>query len=114
MFGVLILTFMAVTVMTALRFPRYQAVSAIHRLGAVHIANEVLEAAVSKGRSNADLAVGEKIMTDLVDHYDLHGRAVVITRTVEKFDGRFEYKRITVTVTYPGDDSPVKLSTYIM
>ena len=108
-FGVLILATLAAAIVGALRFPRYQAVSSIHRLGAVHLANEVLEAAVSKGypwlKDQGISTLG------VVENYDLHGRDVTITPSKRPWGKGF---LVTVEVAYPGGDPPVRVSTIIM
>ena len=111
-FGILILAVTAVAVIAALRHPRYMAVSSIHRQGATHIANEVLEMAVATGYNS--LTNGTDTVTELVNNYDLHGRDVTITREISAAPGSLDGKLIEVEVTYPGGDAPVRVATFVM
>ena len=113
MLGMLILAILAVTAVAALRHPHFMVVSTAHKQAAIHAANEALEEAYSLGYSN--LAEGTSPVTPVGD-YSVNGRPVDVVRGIELLGGAGgvpEYKRITVSVAYPGADAPVVLETII-
>jgi len=114
MVGILILIILAVSVPAGLSYPRFLVVSAAHKQAAIHAANEVLEEAFSVNYNNVNLTAGTTTLTN-GNQYTLNGQAITVRRTVEDLGGGAnpEYKRVTVSVSYPGGDAPVVLETFV-
>jgi len=107
--AMLILAILAVMVPTALRHPRFLVVSATQKQAAILVANEALEEALAMDYNNL-------LDGTLASQYAMHNRPITVIRTVVDFpdSSNPEYKRVTVTVTYPGaQGDSVVLETYV-
>lgn len=108
----LLLTVLAVTAVTALVHPRKLVISAAHKQSAVLAAHEAMERSVAA--DYAELSVGVVEM-DLGDHYRLQDQAVSVTREIVLKGGGTspEYKAISISVAYTGEDVPLMLHTIV-
>jgi type II secretory pathway pseudopilin PulG len=108
--GIAILGILAVVVVNALFYPRLLVVSGALKQQAIHAGTDALEQAFSQGYSS--LSEGTVSLGDLSTRYSVNGRTVTGFRDVtDVVEALVEYKRITVTVDY-GGENPVVLRTY--
>jgi len=116
MLGLLILVIMVVMLVMSLRHPRAMVVTAAHKQAAVYAASEALEEAVSMGYTYSFYNRTDTVPSgDYDSTYTLHGRSITNgTRTVTEWNADSPpILLITVSVDYPGGDSPVVLRTLL-
>lgn len=104
-----ILGILAVVVINALFYPRFLAVSSTFKQQAVHAATDALERVFAQSYSSASNRVENP-----GGRYTLNGRSITnVTTSVTVLGGGAnpQYKRVTVTVRYPGGENPVVLET---
>jgi len=113
LFSIAILALLALALTTALKNSRSMVAAALQKQSAIQVANEFLEEAFSYGYTSSNLLAGTVSLGDLSMLYSMNGRTVSGTRTVEILGGSGapEYKRITVSVNYPGGENPVLVGT---
>ncbi len=111
MLAILILAIVAVSIPPAIGFSRSLVVAEAHRQAAVHAANEAMEQTISQDYSA--IIVGTSGL-DFGTKYSVGGRLLPTSGTlaVDEFNSP-DYKRITISVDYPGGDIPVILVTEI-
>ncbi len=107
--GIAILGILAVVVVNALFYPRLLVVSGALKQQAIHAGTDALEQAFSQGYHS--LPEGTVSLGNLSSRYSVNGRTVTGSRDVTDVVGVLEYKRITVTVDY-GGENPVVIRTY--
>jgi type II secretory pathway pseudopilin PulG len=108
--GAVILAILAVTALTALFYPRQLAVSQGLKRAAINAATDEIERLHSTPYAN--VVPGTQPVRNLSGFYNINGRTVTATTTVQRvsatFSGRsYEYHFIHTAVSYPGGESPV-------
>lgn len=113
--AVLIITLLAVAAISALRYPRYRALTDAHKQVSVLAANAELEMAVAMGFNHPSNAANTYAIANITSDNTVQGRGLTTgERTVVDLnESGIDYKRITVTVDYPGSENPVVLETLL-
>jgi prepilin-type N-terminal cleavage/methylation domain-containing protein len=107
--AVAILGIMAVAVVNALFYPRLLALSNIFKQQAILTGTDEMERVFSQSYG----AISSRT-TNPGDRYSVNGRKItnVVTSVTVLGSGSAAYKRITVSVNYPGGENPVVLETF--
>jgi prepilin-type N-terminal cleavage/methylation domain-containing protein len=106
MLAATIMGIMSIVVIHALFYPRLLAVSNALRQEAILAGTDALEQIFSQPYNFATPPVNP------VGKYVVNGRAITSVITTVDREGTPEYKRITVTVSYPGGGTPIVLETF--
>lgn len=104
-----ILGILAVVVINSLFYPRFLAVSSVFKQQAIHAGTDAMERVFAQSYNSAS-----NLVVNPGGRYTVNGRSLTnVTTSVTILGGGASplYKRVTVTVRYPGGEKPVVLET---
>lgn len=112
--AILLITILAIAAIKAIRYPRDRAVTDMHKQGAILAADSAMEKALALGYGHVQMQPGTYDLSDTAQRYSMHGITLTGERKVEdiKQDG-FNFKRVTITVDYPGSGIPVVVQSLL-